>query len=202
MVNMAIKRALKANRRKAAVKEKRKAEWVQNSLPSRLGRAAQLPIRHCLQFGDLEEHGAATLILARGATGHQLTIGCFLVDAWCLGVKNSFLRTVDAGGFERMRAKLAQSGPMRAVDPADARKLLREVTAWTQARGIAPHREFAAIEKLFGDVDPAASTAVFAFGRDGEPFYMQGPHDPPALVRRMIASVPDWMVEARGVDRP
>jgi hypothetical protein len=89
---------------------------------------------------------------------------------------------------------------MQAVDPAHARKLLRDVTAWTRSRGIAPHREFAAIEKLFGDVDADACTTVFEFGRDGEPYDVQGPHDSPALVPRMVATVPHWIVEASAVD--
>jgi hypothetical protein len=66
--NMALKRAAKANRRKAVVAEKRKAEIAGNSLPAQVARAGQLPIQHCLLAGNLAGSGMATLILARGAT--------------------------------------------------------------------------------------------------------------------------------------
>ena len=55
--NMALKRAAKANRRKAVVAEKRKLELLNDSLTARVLRAAHAPIQHCLVpetlFGDV-----------------------------------------------------------------------------------------------------------------------------------------------------
>ncbi len=39
-------------------------------------------------------------------------------------------------------------------------------------------RNVAALEKLFGDVDPDACTTEFSFGQDGKPFYVSGPDEP------------------------
>jgi hypothetical protein len=40
-----------------------------------------------------------------------------------------------------------------------ARKLLRGLAAWSQSIGFAPHRDFAAVEPIFGDVNADASDA-------------------------------------------
>jgi hypothetical protein len=171
--NMALKRAAKANRRKAMVAEKRKLELLNDTPTAKVLRAAQAPIQHCLVPETLFDNGMGTVILARGNTPHHLTVGVFLVDTWCLGVKDTFLRSVDAEDFEMMIAGLDQTTPMASVDPSYARKLLRDVAAWAASIGFAPHRDFAAIERLFGDVSADASHATFQFGREGKPLYVQ-----------------------------
>jgi len=48
---------------------------------------------------------------------------------------------------------------------------------WSQSIGFAPHRDFTAVERIFGDVSADASEASFRFGRDGKPVYIPGPMD-------------------------
>jgi hypothetical protein len=184
--NMAQKRAAKANRRKAVVAGKRKTELLGGSLAAQMMRAAQTPIKHCLLCGNLPGSGMATLILARGTSPYSLTISGFLIDAWCLGVKDTFFQTGGVEAFENLLARLEETGTVENVDPAYARKLLRDVTAWAASNGVAPHRDFAVLEKLFGNVDPDASDATFAFGVDGKPAYISGPTESPAQIRRRI----------------
>src|SRR5260370_11421649 len=76
--------------------------------------------------------------------------------------------------------------PMVSVDPSYARKLLRDVAAWSQSIGFAPHRDFAAVERMFGDVSADATEAVFRFRRDGKAFYIPGPNANALLLRRRI----------------
>jgi hypothetical protein len=184
--NMALKRAAKANRRKAVVAEKRKSESLSSSPAAQVSRAAQLPIQHCLLCGGLSESGMATLILARGATPNDLTLGGFLIDAWCLGVKDTFFQTAGAVSFKGLLAKMEATGPVETVDPAYARKLLRDVTGWAASNGFSPHRDFAIIEKLFGNVDADACDETFQFGRDGELTYISGPSESPAQIRSRV----------------
>jgi len=88
--NMALKRAAKANRRKAVAAEKRKLDILNDTLTAKVLRAAQAPIQHCLVPETLFDNGLGTVILARGNTPHYLTVGVFLVDTWCLVVKDTF----------------------------------------------------------------------------------------------------------------
>ena len=83
----------------------------------------------------------------------------------------------------------AAGSPMVAADPSDSRKLLRDLAAWSQSIGFAPHRDFAAVERMFGEVSADASDTVFRFGRDGKPAYIPGPNDTASLIRRRITQL-------------
>jgi hypothetical protein len=184
--NMALKRARKAQRRKQVVAQKRRTEIVEASLPARVLRAAQAPIQRCLLTGDLFEIGMGTLILARGVTSHHLAVGSFLLDAFCLGVKDVIFESVESEFFEFYVEATGMESPLVSVDPDYARKLLRDLAAWSQSIGFPPHRDFAAVERIFGDVSADESEADFPFGSDGKPLYIPGPFDSPSLIRRRI----------------
>lgn len=187
--NMALKRAAKANRRKAVVAEKRKLELLNTSLPAQVLRAAQAPIQHCFLCGELFESGMATLVLARGVTSCNITLAGFLIDAWCLGVKDTFFHAIGSESFEDLLDRMEAAGPVTSVDPAYARKLLRDVAAWAASLGIAPHRDFAVLDKLFGDVDADSCDVTFQFGRDGKPTYVSGPSESSAQVAHRVRAI-------------
>jgi len=186
-MNIALKRARKAQRRKQVVAQKRRAEALEASLPARVLRAAHAPIQHCFLTESVFEIGMGTLVLARGATPHHVTLSSFLIDVFCLGIKDVMFESVESEVFEMYMDATDAMSPVVSVDPGYARKLLRDLAAWSQSIGFAPHRDFAAVERMFGDVSADASEAVFRFGRDGKPVYIPGPNDTVPLIQRRIA---------------
>jgi len=191
--NMALKRARKAQRRKQVVAEKRKAETLEASLPARVLRAAQAPIQHCFLTECVFDVGMGTLVLARGATPYHVAFGSFLVDTFCLGIKDVMFESVERDVFEMFIDATRAGSPMIPVDPSYARRLLRDLAAWSQSIGFAPHRDFAAVERMFGDVSADASDAGFRFGRDGKPLYIPGPYDSVPLIQRRIGQLQKYL---------
>lgn len=94
-VNMAQKRARKAQKRKQVVAQKRQAEAIESSLPARVLRASNAPIQHCFLSESLSEIGMGMLVLARGATHDYVTMSSFLLDTCCLGIKDVMFESVD-----------------------------------------------------------------------------------------------------------
>ncbi len=92
-------------------------------------------------------------------------------------------RSVEAEEFALFLDTMAISSPLTPVDPAYARKLLRDLAAWAKTIGFEPHPDFATVEHVLGDVNSDDSDVVFQFGRDGKPFYIPGPFDSPSLTR-------------------
>jgi hypothetical protein len=82
---------------------------------------------------------------------------------------------------------------LASIDPHHARKLLRNLAGWSQSIGFAPHRDFAAVERLFGDVSADASDEVFQFGRDGKPVYIPGPSETAPQMRRRIEQLQRYL---------
>jgi hypothetical protein len=149
--NMAVKRAKKAQRRKQVVAQKRRAEAVEASLPARVLRAAQTPIRHCFLTEAVFEIGMGTLVLTRGGTQDHLTLSSFLIDTFCLGIKDVMFQPIERDAFEMYMERMDAGSPMAAVDPGYARKLLRDLAVWSQSIGFAPHRDFTVVESVFGE---------------------------------------------------
>ena len=191
--NMALKRVRKAQRRKQVVAQKRRAEALEASLPARVLRAAHAPIQHCFLTESVFDLGMGTLVLARGATPHHIAFSSFLIDMFCLGIKDVMFESVESEVFEMYMDATDVGSPMVSVDPSYARKLLRDLAAWSQSIGFAPHRDFAVVERMFGDVSADASDATFRFGRDGKPFYIPGPSETAPLVRRRIEQLQKYL---------
>jgi hypothetical protein len=176
VVNMAQKRAKKAQRRKQLATLAKREDAIHNTLPARVARATQTPIQHCYVNEGLFEIGMGTLLLARGHTS-PLNVAVFLLDSFALGVKDVMVRTMDGEQIEQYLDMADSGSTMVPIVPSEARKLLRELTAWSKEHGFAPHRDFVAVEKIFGDVNADDSDRAFRFGRDGKPVLISDPFD-------------------------
>jgi hypothetical protein len=187
--NMALKRAARANRRKAIVAQKRRLELVAGSLSERVRRAAKAPIQNCLLTEPLWETGAGVLLLTRGVTADHLDTAVFLIDKDCLGIKDVIFGTFDAEKLEAFINESFVGQTFIPVDPSYARKLLRDLAAWARSHGIVQPRDFVAVEQLFGDISAGECNAVFEFGRDGKPAYIQGLIDTPTQVQQALRAV-------------
>ena len=184
--NLAAWRGAKANRRKAIVAQKRKAEAGGNTLAGQVARAAAAPVLHCLLTESLHETGIGTLVLARGSALGQVTAAGFLLDVFCQGVKDVMFRAMEDRQLATYLDMLGDATPLVPVDPGHARKLLHDLVLWSGSLGFQPHPDFATVERLFGDVDWRACETAFEFGHGGKPLYMPGPSEPPLLVRHRM----------------
>jgi hypothetical protein len=182
------RRAAKAARRKKVVAMKRKLAHAGTSLPlaERARLLARRPMHGCLLQEGLFERGNGVLVLARLRAEGDLIVAIFLVDAFCLGVKDVIFRPMELSQYEMLVEESAEIAPLLPVDPAYGRKLLREAAAYAQSIGFRPHRDYGAAEGLFGDVSADACETAFRFGRDGKPLYFPGPHDTLVQVDRRI----------------
>jgi hypothetical protein len=176
--NIAVRRAAKAQRRKAIVAEKRKVETEANSTAGQARLASTAPIQHCLLSEGLFGTGMGILVLTRGATPYDVTMATFLLDTFALGVKDVYLRPLGGRELSEYIDQISFTTPMAPVEPAYARKLLHDLTAWSQSLGFRPHRDYAKVEPLFGAVDTTTCDATFAFGQDGKPLIIEHISEP------------------------
>jgi hypothetical protein len=176
----------KASRRKAIVAEKRKADAATMSEHDarQIGDASLAPVGTCVMSERLFDDGIGWVVLARTLPSGQVGASFFLVDAWCLGVKDAFFRVMSRRMFEERMGESRQERALVKVDPSVARKLLHDAAAFAGSFGLAPSTDFAEAEALFGDIPLATKT--FPFGKDGKPFYVSGPNDSPARIRRIM----------------
>ncbi len=194
--NIAARRAAKANRRKAVLADRRKVELQAGTLGARVHEAARAPLRDCLISDGWEESGMATLVLTRGVSTSHLVMGSFLLDTFCLGIKDVLFRAIDGDEFNALHDAMDGAAPLSPVDPAYARKLLRDLAAWATSVGFSPHRDFTTVERLFGSVNAEECREKFRFGRDGKPVYMPGPSGSPRQILRRLEAFEERFANA------
>ncbi len=184
------KRQKKLERRAAKRKEKRhdQARVDSAGLPERLREAAAHPVLHAWIGESLSTQGIGGVILSRELPGRQVAVSNFLVDRYCLGVKDAWATVIDRLTYDNKYLRMAhRDHPARNAPPAEARKLVEQAVAYAHGLGLAPHPDYATTMLLFGDVNAADSDAVFEFGKDGMPFFISGPHDTPERCRQVVA---------------
>ena len=190
MGNDPRKRQQKLERRAAKRKEKRHVRVREQSagLAARLSAAAAYPVLHCWIGDNIQEQGIGWVVLSRAMPNGSVAAASFLVDSYCLGVKDVFAEILPRSEYDsKYLMKMMKDMPSRSVEPAEARKLLEDAVAYARKIGLAPHPDYARAMALFGDVDAADSNAHFEFGKDGKPFFVNGPNDTPQRCQQILA---------------
>jgi hypothetical protein len=185
------RRHQKAVHRKKLLAQRRRVEAAdpKGALAKDVRRAAAAPLHSCFVQDRLFESGIGMVILTRKTGGDRFAIAGFLVDVYCLGVKDVLFRESDETEMEMFFGTMEEDAPLAPVDPPYARKLLRDAVAYAQSLGLAPHADYAAVEPLFADVASDACDAQFQFGCEGRPRYIPGPFESPTQVRRRLESL-------------
>lgn len=176
-------RRAKAHRRKVIATRRRKVRAAETAPAGEATLGASLPIRSCLLTGNLFEIGMGTLVLARGGSFGLVVVGSFLLDSFRRGIRDVMVCTLEEEQLECHIERLYSAMPAVPIDPAYARKLLRDLVEWSESFGFRPPRRFSASERLFGDVDPQACTTEFTFGLNGKPLYISGAIEPLSMAR-------------------
>ncbi|WP_073450284.1 hypothetical protein [Streptomyces yunnanensis] len=133
----------------------------------------------------------AVLVAADSTRSAKAQVAGFLLDVWCLGVKNALapeLMSESRLGGHRQVYFSAFEGHVPI--PAElARALVFGAAAYAHELGFDPEADFDAAAAVLGEpTDPCP----IRFGRDGKPFYANGPYDDPeAVVRTLRRAVGD-----------
>jgi hypothetical protein len=174
------RRQKKLERRQAKVKAKRRelARRESQGLPSRLQQASTAPILHCCVNSEIWRHGIGHVLISRQLAGGTVAFAAFLLDVYCLGVKNAFANITSRTYYDDdLYGKLAAQGPLAKMQPECARKLVEGAVQYASDMGFSPHTDYRTARLLFGGVSTEACTEEYTFGKDGKPLFVAGPHD-------------------------
>jgi hypothetical protein len=140
--------------------------------------------------GHPDGSGLAGVLVGRRHRYGRASICGYLVDTWCLGVKNALgprvMNDSEMPGFTRTFFDAFDAAPLEA--PIElAQHLVWGAVEYARHLGFEPHRDFWAAAGHLGSLrDPCA----IEFGKDGEPFYIEGPNDDsPRNMRTLERSV-------------
>lgn len=141
-------------------------------------------------FGRKQQKGAAgqldgglAEILVTRVEGNQYLVASYLVDYWCLGVKDTFgPRKLNRQKYEELvkKAYAPFKEATRKITLEEAQAIIFGAVEYAAQLGLKPHRDFAAAKAHLGK--PPENLPSIEFGREGKPCYVSGPHDNPERI--------------------
>ncbi len=147
----------------------------------RLQRAGSWPIVEAHASVSLWDKGIGNLTIARQESEGRLVFAVFLVDVYCLGVKNAFWRAGSRDDFQDLIRMSEKTQKMGTIAPACLAKIVKGAVEYAQSFGFSPHPDYRHASMLLDGIDTSTCPDSFTFGRDGKPFYIQGPNESPAV---------------------
>jgi hypothetical protein len=180
---LAKKKAKRAGKRAHVVRGE--DAWVEAVLRS----AGEWPIVEALVPDNLWAEGIGNLVIARRMPDGRLAVANFLVDTYCLGVKDAFCEVMSPVGYQVLLGEVNRVGRMKPVPPERFAKLVLDAVEYARQIGFFPHPDYNVARLLLAGIDASAWTETFEFGKDGKPFYVQGPNDSNAKAATIAARV-------------
>lgn len=170
----------KQNKRKSR-QAKKKHQRKMGAMASAKGKngitqALDFPIYQCLQSEKLFENGKGYLVISRKSQDKVL-IAVFLLDVYCLGVKDTFIQLTSEEGYQYRIEGLKEYQQLKTIHQTCAKKLVEGSIEYARDLGFLPHKDYSKTQKIFGDIDSSLCPLSFTFGKDGKPFFVAGPDD-------------------------
>ncbi len=153
---------------------------TENSIKNLLTKI--LPVKN----NDDIARGLGLVVIARAARYNQITVCSYLLDIWCLGIKDTIPPlTVDRVKFKEFTEALFASFPGKPQEiPLEvAQGMIFSAYEYAEGLGFQPHKDFEKSRSHIGEWD---GTIRIECGRDGKPFYVSGPHDNPQKIMETL----------------
>lgn len=152
--------------------------------------AANFPIADCFFTGTFSESGISNCLLTRRSPNGDTVTAAFLVDVFCLGVKNVKLYLLSPQELTEFMWQITGGhNDLQTIEPCCLRKLLDGAVSYARSLGFAPHPDYADVVKIFGDINAINCNTSYTYGRNGKPFYISGPNETPAQIRKILATL-------------
>lgn len=135
---------------------------------------SKFPIYACKILENCEETGVSTVYVVRELANNEYAFVSYLVDFWCLGLKDVFVKI---GVTETEVEQVFKNNyPLTDIPYQDARSLVLGVIDFAKSMDIPPHSSWNGVPSSFIEGNQPYKKK-FLFGKDGSPLYISGPYD-------------------------
>jgi hypothetical protein len=135
--------------------------------------------------------GLGEIIVAR-QEHNRLLVGSYLIDYWCLGVKDAMPpRPMGTHEFQLFVGSCTDrfNEPFVDITLEQAQSIVYGAIDYARKLGFEPHRDFNTKAQAHLGLRPETLIPL-EFGKDGQPLFISGPYDDvPKIMRTLEASV-------------
>lgn len=134
-------------------------------------KARTLPIWQCYMSDSIEMYGEGYVIVPRLHTGGNVTVGLYLVDTYCLGVKDTFYRfRCDEKEYLMLLQSIRHNMGLKEVSYEEAHNMLYGAIEFAEEAGIKPHKDFAITRYILDEDTDEIPLIEYDYGKDGKHF--------------------------------
>lgn len=153
-------------------------------------KARSLPIFECLVNTGWHENGVAHVIVARNHTNGNITACMYMVDIFCLGIKNTkYLFNVSETDYEERKASM-ENVDYESISYTLAHNIVFAGLEYAEEYGFKPHKDFASTTQFMLEEDTEEIELIdIECGKDGKPFYICGPYDDQKKINKVLGQL-------------
>ena len=176
----------KKDKKRSAKKRKRISTIQSISIPNPLRKARSFPIKECSITQGWQQKGMCNIFILREKPDYQFIMGAYLVDLWCLGLKDTFYN-IDIS-YEEIADRL-NNHPSEKFVPIDihlAHSVIYGGIDYANNFGFAPHQYLKYTRYILEPREEIEFDDSIEFGQDGKPHFFAGPYDSQLKIDRII----------------
>jgi len=146
-----------------------------NEILAKLSR--RFRIYECLINPSWKEVGLANILLARERPDGNILFAAYLVDIFCLGLKDTFWNpNISRKTYEEeLKPSIYGEEPIEC-DISLAHQIIYGAIEYASKIGFKPHKNFRITKYILGRKKEDTEIKI-EFGKNGRPFYISGPND-------------------------
>lgn len=192
--------ALNSKQRQKKIEKKNKKRKLTKkstgaSLPARETASSYsgFPIHECFVPNTLFRTGIGYVIVTRKTPDGIIAISAFVVDIFCLGVKNALFNVSSELEYENtIKPRLMKSSEEQQfenIHPACVRSLVEGAVLYAKELGFPPHSDYKYAKGIFGDIDSNACPVAYNYGQNGKPYYIRGPNESTSQAKKIVTQL-------------
>lgn len=153
---------------------KKKKKQVQTKISDaaymRSGRARRLPMHECLLNKNWDKSGMASIVVSRKHVNGNFSFATFLVDLYCLGVKDTFFRVnIFPHEYNKLVVDLAGKFEIAQADYAKVHNIIYGAIAYAEDYGFSPFPEFKETKMMLEEDTEEIPLIEYEYGNNGRP---------------------------------
>ena len=130
-------------------------------------KARTLEIGACYVSDDIENMGEGHIIVSRKHTGGRVSLAVYLVDIWCVGVKDTFYR-LRLEDYEFKELINTYRLGLRECSYDEAHNWIYGAVAFAEEAGIEPDKSFKITQYMLEEDDDNIPLIEYKYGKDGK----------------------------------
>jgi hypothetical protein len=149
-------------------------------------RARELQLGNCYINFDWEASGIASALVSRKHTSGNVTLGFYLIDLKCLGIKDAFFKFNIA---ENEMLDLVDYMSGVEIEYEKIHNIIYGAEAFANDCGFKAHKDWAITQFILEEDDDKIPLIEIEFGEDGVPAYYVGPEDNQVKINQILATL-------------